>query len=341
MLENALVYDVHGQPLLNGKLNASREWAEVNAFCNRVYMPLAARPLIKGADPNATLRTLSIGRIILSRFCFGVPTKADEFDPSSGNIIVVNTMRGSVRHPLADGASIDTQPGDSYVVDCSRTDYWNVADGDDLQLNLTIPHSLMEETAQRWYGFVPDDDLWKKRLLFGHGQSAWLSLVEYATRSVDSRNDRIANPLIEKRIEETLCLELLRGWAECSGLTLETGARSAAPKYVREAERLMEERAHEGHSVLEIAAAIGISARSLSNGFRRFRGITPHDYLKARRLDALRKALGDAPPTETVSSIGLAHGYVNLTAMATSYRQRFGESPYQTLRNRAGKHPAD
>ncbi|MCM2394564.1 AraC family transcriptional regulator [Rhizobium sp. S95] len=340
MLENALVYDAQGQPLLNGKLNASREWAEVNAFCNRVYMPLAARPLVKGADPNATLRTLSIGRIVLSRFCFGVPTKADEFDPSSGNIIVVNTMRGSVRHPLADGASIDTQPGDSYVVDCSRTDYWNVANGDDLQFNLTIPHSLMEETAQRWYGFVPEDDLWKKRLLFGRGQSAWLSLVEYATRSVDARNDRIASPLIEKRIEETLCLELLRGWAECSGLNLDTGARGAAPRYVREAERLMEERAHEGLSVIEIAAEVGISARSLSDGFRRFRGITPHDYLTARRLDGLRKALEEAPPGETVSSIGLARGYVNLNAMATSYRQRFGESPYQTLRNRPAKLPA-
>lgn len=340
MLENALVYDAQGQPLLNGKLNASREWAEVNAFCNRVYMPLAARPLVKGADPNATLRTLSIGRIVLSRFCFGVPTKADEFDPSSGNIIVVNTMRGSVRHPLADGASIDTQPGDSYVVDCSRTDYWNVANGDDLQFNLTIPHSLMEETAQRWYGFVPEDDLWKKRLLFGRGQSAWLSLVEYATRSVDARDDRISSPLIEKRIEEMLCLELLRGWAECSGLNLETGARSAAPRYVREAERLMEERAHEGLSVIEIAAEVGISARSLSDGFRRFRGITPHDYLTARRLDGLRKALEEAPPGETVSSIGLSRGYVNLNAMATSYRQRFGESPYQTLRNRPAKLPA-
>ena len=106
MLEHALLYDAQGQPLLSGKLNASREWAEVNAFCNRVYMPLAARPLVAWSDPNATLRTLSIGRIVLSRFCFGVPTKADDFDPSSGNIIVVNTMRGSVRHPLGDGVLV-------------------------------------------------------------------------------------------------------------------------------------------------------------------------------------------------------------------------------------------
>lgn len=334
MLENALLYDASGQPLLEGKLNGSREWAEVNAFCNRVYMPLAARPLVKGADPNATLRTLSIGSIVLSRFCFGVPTRADEFDPSSGNIIVVNTLRGSVRHPLADGVDADTRPGDSYVVDCSRTEYWNIADGGDLQFNLTIPHRLMEETAQRWYGFVPDDDLWKKRLVFGRGQSAWLSLLDYATRSVDARSDGIDNPLIEKRIEETLCIELLRNWAECAGLNLETGARSAAPRYVHEAERLIEEHADRAMTVMDIAARLGVSARSLSEGFRRFRGITPHDYMTARRLDSLRKALMAARPGETVSSIAAARGYVNLAAMSAGYRQRFGESPFQTLRGR-------
>ncbi|MCJ8150997.1 MULTISPECIES: AraC family transcriptional regulator [Shinella] len=334
MLEHALLYDAQGQPLLSGRLNASRDWSEVNAFCHRVYMPLATRPLVAGADPNATLRTLSIGRIVLSRFCFGVPTRADEFDPSSGNIIVVNTMRGGVRHPLTDGSGFDTVAGDSYVVDCSRTDYWNIADGDDLQFNLTIPHKLMEETAQRWYGFVPEDDLWKKRLVFGRGHSPWLSLLDYATLSVDAQNNRISSPLIERRIEETLCLELLRGWAECSGLNLETGARGAAPRYVREAERLMEERAHEAPSVADIAAQLGISARSLSDGFRRFRGVTPHDYLTARRLDGLRKALEEAPPGQTVSSIAGARGYVNLSAMTAFYRQRFGETPSQTLRNR-------
>jgi AraC-like DNA-binding protein len=336
VLDHALIYDAEGQPLLDGQLNESREWAQVNAFCNRVYMPLSTRPLVAGADPNATLRTLSVGQIVFSRFCFGTPTKADEFDPSSGNIIVVNTMRGSVRQPLSDGTSVDTRPGDSYVVDCSRTDYWNVADGSDLQLNLTISHRLMEQTAQRWYGFVPEDDLWRKRIVFGRGQSAWLSLLNYATLSINANSDRVDSPLIEKRIEETICLELLRAWAASSGLNLETGARSAAPRYVRDAERLMAEQAHKAPTVVEIAAQLGISARSLSEGFRRFRGITPHDYLTARRLDGLRKALEEASPTHTVSSVAAARGYVNMSIMSASYRQRFGETPLQTLQNRTG-----
>jgi AraC-like DNA-binding protein len=334
MLETALLQDGQGKILLHGKLNNSREWSAVNDFCHRTYMPLSTHPLTRGMDPDATMRMLKIGRITFSRFCFGTPTRADDFDPSSGNIIVVNTLRGSVRHPLTEANSFDTRPGDSYVVDCSRTDYWNIADGHDLQLNLTIPHSLMEETAARWYGFVPGDDLWKKRLIFSAGHSAWLSLLDYATRSLDASHNRVVNPLIERRIEETICLELLRNWAECAELNLETGSRSAAPYYVREAEHLMSDHAVEAPSILEIAGKIGVTARTLSEGFRRFRGITPHDFLKRQRLLSLHDALLNAQPGETVSAIAASRGYVNFGALSASYRKQFGESPAETLRNR-------
>lgn len=331
MLERALIEDGRGETLLQGKLNDTRDWRVVNEFCRQTYMPLSTRPLTRGADPNATIRMLEIGGIRFSRFCFGTPTRADDFDPKSGNIIIVNTLRGSVRHPLAGRDVVDTQPGDSYVVDCSRTDYWNVADGSDLQLNLTISHKLMEETAARWYGFVPGDDLWKKRLIFGRGQSSWLSLLDYATRSLDARHDGVGNSLIAQRIEETICLELLQNWAAHSGLKLETGARSAAPRYVREAERIITERAATPLSITEVAARLGVSARSLSEGFRRFRGISPHAFMIAQRLDGLRSALQQAERGDTVRSIASARGYVNFGAMSTAYRKRFGETPGQTL----------
>ncbi|AVW91301.1 helix-turn-helix domain-containing protein [Celeribacter baekdonensis] len=334
MLETALLEDRRGAPLLQDKLTTTRDWSVVNAFCAQTYMPLSTRPLTRGMDPNATIRNLKIGQITFSRFCFGTPTKTDDFDPSSGNIIVVNTLRGSVRHPLNGNDAVDTRPGDSYVVDCSRTSYWNLADGNDLQLNLTIPHALMEETAARWYGFVPEDDLWQSRLIFGAGQSAWLSLLEYATRTLDAKHDGIADTFIERRIEETLCLDLLRNWADCAGLNLDTGARAAAPHYVREAERLMQDTAAHAPTIGEVAAQLGITARSLSDGFRRFRGITPHEFLTAQRLDGLRRALQLAQPGETVTSIARTRGYVNLGAMTALYRKRFGETPANTLRNR-------
>mgnify|MGYP001586828426 CR=1 FL=1 len=339
MLETALITDCRGETLLRGRLTASRDWSEVNAFCHRAYMPLSTRPLARGSAPDATLRMLRIGRITVSRFGFGVPTRADDFDASAGNVIVVNTIRGSVRHPLAGNDSIDTRTGDSYVVDCSRTGYWNIANGDDLQLNLTIPHGLLEEVALRWYGFVPEDSLWKQRLLFGRGDSpsAWISLVDYAVRSLDARRGGVGDPVLEARIEEMLCLDLLRNWTGAAGLDLETGARAAAPHYVREAERLMHELAADAPNLTEIAAQVGISGRSLSEGFRRFRGITPHQHLHACRLDGLRQALQQAGPDQTVAQVASARGYVNLGAMAAAYARRFGEPPSRNLRSRTEK----
>ncbi len=334
MLETALTHDQSGIPVLRDQLTSSREWADVNAFCHSAYMPLRTRPLNRGDVPDATLRKLRIGQITFSRFCFGVPTRVEDFDPASGNIIVVNTLRGSVRHPLGPRQKVDTCAGDSYVVDCSRTEYWNIANGDDLQFNLTISHRLLEETSERWFGFVPQDDLWRKRCVFGGEGSAWLALLDYAARSVDARLDTVANPLIAKRLEETICIELLTQWAHAAGLDLTTGARTAAPRHVREAEKLMTELASAAPSVAEIAGMLGVSARSLSEGFRRFRGITPHGYLTARRLEGFRAVLLRAPPGSTVAEAARAWGYVNQGAMTAAYRQRFGESPAQTLRHR-------
>jgi len=340
MLETALVEDRRGAALLEGQLTNSRDWADVDAFCHNTYMPLQIRPLQKGARPDATLRRVEIGQITLSRFCFGVPTRVEDFDPAAGNIIVLNTLRGRVRHPLAGDTEVETRPGDSYVVDCSRTEYWNVANGADLQFNLTIPHRLMEETAERWYGFVPDDRLWTSRIAFGGAQSSWLSLLDYAARSLDARQGGVPDALIARRIEETLAIDLLRHWAEGAEIDLETGARAAAPRYVRDAERLMQEQADRAPTVGDIAGQLGITARSLSAGFRRFRGITPHGYLNAQRLDGLRAALLEARRGQTVASIAAGRGYVNLGAMTARYRERFGETPAETLRQRpCGRDP--
>ena len=71
----------------------------------------------------------------------------------------------------------------------------------------------------------------------------------------------------------------------------------------------------------------GPSCRSSSELGRRWPVPTA---LRKWRFDGAERAA----PGETVSSVAAALGYVNLTAMTVSYRQRFGESPHQTLRSR-------
>jgi len=133
-----------------------------------------------------------------------------------------------------------------------------------------------------------------------------------------------------RHIEEMLCVELLRQWASAAGLSLESGARCAAPGYVRAAEEIMEAEAREAPSIGDVAKRVGVSARTLSGGFQKFRGISPRAFLVARRFDGFRRDLETLPANVTVTVIAADWGFSNFGALAGRYRERFGETPSQT-----------
>jgi AraC-like DNA-binding protein len=269
------------------------------------------------------------GQVTMPRFSYGTGIHLDRFDPEAGNILVLNTIRGALDHQC-DAGSVSTGAGESFVVDCTRTEYWLEGDADHMQLNLTIPHQLMADTAEKWFGFVPDDSLWCARVKFGGAQSAWPALLEFAARSLTRSGPVAADAALARHLEETLCVELLRHWAAAAGLRLEDGARAAAPAYVRRAEEIMEADAREAPTIGDVARRVGVSARTLSGGFQRFRGIAPRDFLAARRLEGLRAELETAPADQTVTDIAAGWGYSNFGALAGRYKDRFGELPSHT-----------
>ncbi|PWR24020.1 AraC family transcriptional regulator [Zavarzinia compransoris] len=331
MLQDALLFDGAGRPVAGQGRTYSRDWDEVQDFCRKVYMPYKVRPTGRLLQPDATMRQAAVARVTVTRFSYGVPIHLSEFDPGAGNILVLNTLRGSLRHLCEGPNDAVTRAGDSFVVDCSRTDYWLDGDENHMQLNLTIPHDVVAEVAHRWFDFVPDDRLWTKRLAFGGYGSRWQYLLSYVVQAVDPVRGRVRSDALARHLEEMLCLELLETWAAGAGVSLKDGARAAAPYYVREAEEIMAREARDPPAIGAIAVRVGVSARTLSEGFQRFRGISPRSFLRARRLEGFRTALERAQPGETVTTIATDWGYVNFGALAVAYRERFGERPSQTL----------
>lgn len=308
----------------------SSDWDEVNDFCRRVYMPYRVSTSERALKPNATLLLDEVGQLKVTRFAYGVPVSLDRFDPDAGKILVLTTLRGAVRHKETETTEAETADGTSFVVDCSRTDYWLKADVAHRQLNLTIPHDALADTADRWFGFIPDDQLWTRRVHFGGPGTRWYALLGYLSQGLRDGALYPEAPLT-RHLEEMLYLELLHNWAAQAGISLRDGARAAAPHYVRSAEALMEAEAQEAPTIGDVARRVGVSARTLSEGFRRFRGVSPSDFLAQRRLEGLRAALLTATLGETVTSIAAAWGYMNFGAMAGRYRERFGELPSTTL----------
>ncbi|NIY95617.1 AraC family transcriptional regulator [Salipiger sp. HF18] len=329
MLQDALLRDAGGRLIRHGGTSRSADWDEIEAFCQSVYMPYRVRPLVRFSRPNATMISARAGRVTMTRFAYGTGIYLDQFDPQAGNILVLNTLQGSLDHQT-DRGSVATTGGDSFVVDCSRTEYWLKGDPDHMQLNLTIPHDVIAETAERWFGFVPDDGLWTRRVRFGGPGSAWLSLLDYAARTLVQAGNAASDTAIARHIEEMICVELLRQWAGAAGMSLQDGARCAAPGYVRRAEEIMQAEARDAPSIGDVAQRVGVSARTLSGGFARFRGVSPRAFLAARRLDGFRRDLETRPGEETVATIASAWGFGSFGALAGRYRERFGELPSQT-----------
>lgn len=333
MLESALILSMDGKPIRHDGLTHSRDWDEVAEFCKTTYMPYRVRPTGTCSQPNSTMVSSTAGRVTVSRFSYGTGVYLDEFDSDAGNIIVLNTLRGKLNHQC-EQEPVSTGAGESFVVDCSRTDYWLEADPDHMQFNFTIPHNVMEEVAEKWFGFVPSNALWTRRVKFGGPQSRWVVLLEYISRTLSSDLPLPADGAMGRHLEELICLDLLQAWAAGAGIALDQGARVAAPYYVRQAEEIMVAEAHEAPTIGDIAGRIGVSARTLSEGFRQFRGITPREFLSARRLEGFRADLEAAPPNRTVTQVASDWGFVNMGGLAGTYRKRFGELPSHTLKRR-------
>jgi AraC-like DNA-binding protein len=104
----------------------------------------------------------------------------------------------------------------------------------------------------------------------------------------------------------------------------------------RAAVEFMIANAHRPMGTDEIAAAAGISLRTLQAAFRREYDVTATDYLRSIRLDRVRQELQDAEPgLATVAEVARRWGFTHLGRFAASYATRFGEYPSVTLASSA------
>lgn len=108
----------------------------------------------------------------------------------------------------------------------------------------------------------------------------------------------------------------------------------AAAPYVRRALDFVEANLEGPLTTAAMAAAAGVSARSLQLGFARELGCTPSAYVRDRRLELAHTRLTElsAEDGHTVTEIALAVGFSHLGRFSRDYGRRFGEPPSGTLR---------
>jgi len=85
-------------------------------------------------------------------------------------------------------------------------------------------------------------------------------------------------------------------------------------------------------TALELAAAVGVSQRTLEHGFRELLGVTPAAYLRRHRMNGAQHDLARADPgSATVTEIALDWGFSHVSRFSADYRALFDELPSETL----------
>ncbi|GAB1688455.1 hypothetical protein KRM28CT15_02580 [Krasilnikovia sp. M28-CT-15] len=142
----------------------------------------------------------------------------------------------------------------------------------------------------------------------------------------------LAHPLVLAGAIDMIAGAALATFPYTCGHTSRSGAQAAA---IRRAVAFIEANPARPLTMADIAAAAGISVRTLQQAFQRHLDTTPLLYLRRVRLSYVHEDLQAADPTngDEVSAIARRWGFGHLGRFAAYYRAVYGHSPRHTLRN--------
>jgi AraC-like DNA-binding protein len=195
---------------------------------------------------------------------------------------------------------------------------------------LRLDRQRLELLCSRWLGHPLDEELRFALAPFSDTlRRTWnstLALVGSIASGVNALPQAA-----EAALEEFVLTLLLRGHPHNFKEELERPERQPDSRLVRRAVQFVEEHASSALTTPDIAAGIGASVRALQAGFRKWRQVTPNEYLRTVRLQRVRDALLQASPSTTVTEVALDHGFFHLGRFSQHYKRAFGENPAATL----------
>ncbi len=113
-------------------------------------------------------------------------------------------------------------------------------------------------------------------------------------------------------------------------------AKQRTPWYVAAVEKRMTANMAQQLSVGELARLTGVSPRTLHDGFRRHRGVSPMKLLREQRMEMVRRDLCEPAENTSVTDAALTWGFNHLGRFSSYYLARYGEKPSDTLRRARG-----
>lgn len=105
---------------------------------------------------------------------------------------------------------------------------------------------------------------------------------------------------------------------------------------LQRAARYIEAHLDDSLTIGDVAAAAGVAGRTLHKRFHDEHGTSPMRYVRDCRFTQVRRALLQAGPPDSVTTIAVHWGFYHLGRFSVEYRKRYGETPSETLHRGRG-----
>jgi AraC-like DNA-binding protein len=339
-VETEMKDDTRSMPFGRHRVVATSDFEEAHAALESVLPPLRMHVHEHSAATqlDMALNAVRVGGLIVSclRFGRGVHLAADEIKNFYVNVPVSGVARSRtgrqppvVATPECGAVFLPDQPAE---VDWS--------DGC-TQLCLMFPRravrleleAMIDRPVASPIEFAPAMNLTTE-----HGRS-WIAALHLLERQSDCQNGVLEHPLATANIEKLLIESLLLAQPHNYTDTLAQPQPPSAPKAVRRAIELIQTRPEQPWTTATLAREAMVSARCLQEGFQRYTAVPPMRYLRDVRLHRVHAdLLGADADFETVAHIARRWGFLYLGRFGASYREKFGQTPSDTLRG-PGPHP--
>jgi AraC-like DNA-binding protein len=158
-----------------------------------------------------------------------------------------------------------------------------------------------------------------------------LQLVPFLD-AMQAAADRLSSVESARRFQHEV-VSVLLGLVEAATCNSRDLTHATYSDIVRRCERFLHEYTEEPVTVLDLCTMLRCSRRTLQTSFQRVANVTPVEYLRSYRLNAVRRLLRSTNAAELLIGDAAARwGFTHLSYFAREYRDLFGELPSQTPR---------
>jgi AraC-like DNA-binding protein len=293
---------------------------------------LSTSPTAQG-NFQTTLNAIRFLDVTMAYLDFRAPTRLRV--DQSADVFTVHMTTHDSAEVVIDGARYELSAFTALVN--NPADRYDIHLGADCpQLIIRIERPAMERQLSRMLGRALESPIEFDRAadLTGDEAVRWHSAIQLLSSEVISQSSLIQQGLGAAPIEELIVSTLLYIQPSNYFERVRNAHNTSGRVAVRRSLKYIDEHLAEPISMTDLARHASVSIRSIQAGFREDLGTTPVAYIRDRRLDKVRHTLMESLPTEgvTVARVAERWGFSNAGSFSVRYRERFGESPSQTLR---------